>query len=105
MLLLPITGQELLFSVKLNNLSLCLSNDRVPRFIFEFKAVCLYKLLREILGSTVPDFELKICQYKKHNISSDKDLVIYDRHLVIEKITRFLEREGNFGQGEGVLRG
>ena len=93
------------FSVKFNNLSLCLSNDRVPRFIFEFKAVCLYKLLREILGSTVPDFELEICQYKKCNISSDKDLVIYDRHLVIEKITRFLEREGNFGRGEGVLRG
>ena len=93
------------FSVKFNNLSLCLSNDRVPRFIFEFKAVCLYKLLREILGSTVPDFELKTCRYKRRNISSDKDLVKYDRHLVIEKITRFLEREGNFGRGEGVLRG
>ena len=67
--------------------------------------MCLYKLLREILGSTVPDFELEICQYRKHNISSDKDLVKYDRHLVTEKITRFLEREGNFGRGEGVLRG
>ena len=67
--------------------------------------MCLYKLLREILGSTVPDFELENCRYKNCNISSDKDLVIYDRHLVIEKITRFLEREGNFWARGRVLRG
>ena len=67
--------------------------------------MCLYKLLREILGSTVLDFELKICQYKKHNISSDKDLVKYDRHLVIKKLTRFLEREGNFCARGRVFEG
>ena len=67
--------------------------------------MCLYKLLREILGSTVPDFELENCQCKKCNISSDKDLVIYDRHLVIEKITRFLEREGNFCARGRVFEG
>ena len=67
--------------------------------------MCLYKLLREILGSTVPDFELENCQYKKCNIWSDKGLVTYDRHLVIEKITRFLERERNFWARGRVLRG
>ena len=67
--------------------------------------MCLYKLLREILGSTVPDFELKTCQYKRRNILSDKDLVKYDRHLLIKKLTKFLEREGNFCARGRVFEG
>ena len=61
--------------------------------------------MAEVLGSTAPDFDLITCQYKRRNILSDKTLVKYDRHLLIKKLTRFLEREGNFCARGRVFEG
>ena len=61
--------------------------------------------MAEVLGSTAPDFDLKTCQYKRRNTLSDKTLVKYDRHLLIKKLTRFLEREGNFCARGRVFEG
>ena len=46
------------------------------RFLSKFRITCLGDILLRDFGSTVPDFELENCQYKKCNISFDKDLVI-----------------------------